>query len=108
MFYPFPQKESVLKVEEQLSYFAVNYEPLLQCSWLVEGLEDQVVMLTFTRLELEPPGVNDTVPCPRDRVEVRKWHDSLLPLSHINIFSLISSPLQCNILSEVNPWYNNP
>lgn len=43
---------------------------MLQCSWLVEGLEDQVVTLTFTRLELEPPGVNDTVPCPHDRVEV--------------------------------------
>ncbi|KAK7065277.1 hypothetical protein SK128_012049 [Halocaridina rubra] len=48
-----------------------NYEPLLNCHWVIEGLEDQVVTLNFTRLVLEPPTLNDTNPCPYDFVEVR-------------------------------------
>ncbi|KAK8737435.1 hypothetical protein OTU49_004482, partial [Cherax quadricarinatus] len=45
-----------------------NYEPLLDCGWLVEGLTDNVVTLNFTRLDVEPPGANDTSPCPYDGV----------------------------------------
>lgn len=48
------------------------YEPLLECRWLVIGQEDQVVTLNFTRLKLEPPGANDTEPCPYDRIEVSR------------------------------------
>ncbi|XP_045623432.1 cubilin [Procambarus clarkii] len=47
-----------------------NYEPMLYCGWLVEGLADHVVTLTFSRLDVEPPGANDTSPCPYDAVKV--------------------------------------
>ncbi|XP_068206241.1 LOW QUALITY PROTEIN: cubilin-like, partial [Palaemon carinicauda] len=47
-----------------------NYEPLLNCEWLVEGLDDHVIQLNFTRLSLEPKGENDTVACPYDFVQI--------------------------------------
>lgn len=95
-----------LKQSCNCSYFPVNYEPLLQCTWLVEGLEDQVVTLTFTRLQLEAPGVNDTTPCPHDRVEVGRcivtyflfniptFHPCTLITATIQQYSLYCSALR--------------
>ncbi|XP_047482510.1 LOW QUALITY PROTEIN: cubilin-like [Penaeus chinensis] len=47
-----------------------NYEPFLDCRWSVVGLADNVVNLTFTRLDIEPPGENDTSPCPYDYLQI--------------------------------------
>nr|XP_027235513.1 cubilin-like [Penaeus vannamei] len=47
-----------------------DYEPFLDCRWMVVGLAENVVNLTFTRLDIEPPGENDTSPCPYDHVQI--------------------------------------
>ncbi|XP_045117385.1 cubilin-like [Portunus trituberculatus] len=81
---------------------SVNYEPLLHCVWLVEGLEDQVVTLNFTRLQLEPPNANDSLPCPYDRVEIYDGPSSKSDLisAHCN-----SSTVPFSVSSSTNLMY---
>ena len=51
-------------------YFPGTYEPSLICHWLIQGNQDQVVALNFTRLDIEGPHENDTKKCPYDYVQV--------------------------------------
>ncbi|XP_055944726.1 cubilin-like isoform X2 [Argiope bruennichi] len=45
------------------------YEPNLDCSWLIQGDEDQVLQITFDRFDLEP---STTDACVYDFVELRE------------------------------------
>ncbi|KAG7161827.1 Cubilin-like 2 [Homarus americanus] len=77
-----------------------NYEPMLDCQWLVRGQPNHVVTLNFTRLDLEPPGANDTIPCPYDSVEVRDGPSIASPL--IGVFCNAStSPPTVSSSSDV-------
>ncbi|CAL4124730.1 unnamed protein product, partial [Meganyctiphanes norvegica] len=47
-----------------------NYEPLLECEWILMTTANQIINLNITRLDIEGPNPNDTQLCPYDSLKI--------------------------------------
>ena len=70
-----------------------NYEPNLNCQWLLSGEAGKVLKLTFTRFSVERQQNSTSVTC-WDYVEVRDGHSPFSPLIGHFCGSTIPSPVR--------------